>query len=74
MPAKIAVTSDAKVCCKCIDCINAELHQWDNNPLVSWCRITPRKEVARSIIRCYHFLKRNANTPLPPVIHHSSNN
>lgn len=65
------VKPEQKACCRCIDCIHTELHQWGEDPLISSCLIETRKEVACSKVRCYYFEPRRKNAPLPVIIKHN---
>lgn len=67
------ITPKQKACCRCIDCKHTELHKYgENEPLISSCLIKPRKEVARSLVRCYHFEQRHKNAQPPAIIEHNN--
>lgn len=42
---------------KCIECRNAKLLQWDNNPIISVCNYRMYKDVANTPRQCIYFVK-----------------
>lgn len=55
---------------KCMDCINAALLQWDNNPVIAHCRYSEYHNVANTLHPCIHFKQRLGNPEIRKLTHY----
>lgn len=60
---------EAKPKVRCFDCANAELMQWDKNPVIAKCPYLLYRQVANSFRYCTNYQKSSSTKKITKLTH-----